>query len=156
MTRRRALLLALAALPPTAGRAAQESKPPAGDAAAARTILARVNAHRRKAGLAEVTLDARLSAAAQGHSEWMAREKRLDHRGRGGSDPGQRIEQAGYRWRAYAENIARGQRTADEVTAGWMSSAGHRRNILNRDVTQIGVGVAGRYWTLVLAAPRNW
>jgi uncharacterized protein YkwD len=42
-----------------------------------------------------------------------------------------------------------------------MHSPGHRKNILNSDVTQIGVGYAtggefGTYWTQVFGKPRTW
>ena len=41
---------------------------------------------------------------------------------------------------AYAENIARGQRTADKVMAAWLSSSdGHRENILRPSYGSIGV-----------------
>ena len=40
---------------------------------------------------------------------------------------------------AYGENIARGQRTADKVMAAWMTSDGHRANILRAGYGSIGV-----------------
>ena len=40
---------------------------------------------------------------------------------------------------AYGENIAMGQRTADKVMAAWMSSEGHRANILQASYGSIGV-----------------
>jgi uncharacterized protein YkwD len=49
------------------------------------------------------------------------------------------------------ENIAAGYTTAAAVMNGWMHSPGHRRNILRRGFTKIGLGVARsadgtRYW----------
>ncbi len=49
------------------------------------------------------------------------------------------------------ENIAAGYTTASAVMNGWMHSPGHRRNILRRSFTKIGLGVArsadgNRYW----------
>ena len=50
-------------------------------------------------------------------------------------------------WDAYsAENIARGPRDAKTVMRGWMASAGHRRNILCRSSTSIGVGLVHGLW----------
>jgi uncharacterized protein YkwD len=53
----------------------------------------------------------------------------------------------------HGENVAYGQRTPQEVMRAWMTSPGHRRNILNSRYTQIGVGSVnnGRsiYWTQV-------
>ncbi len=55
--------------------------------------------------------------------------------------------------------IAAGQRTPQDVVAAWMGSSGHRANILNCALTQIGVGHAtggsyGHYWTQNFATPR--
>ncbi len=53
--------------------------------------------------------------------------------------------------RTMGENIAMGQRSAEEVVVGWMNSEGHRENILRPTFTRIGVGcyrdAAGRaHW----------
>ena len=50
-----------------------------------------------------------------------------------------------------AENMARGAVTADAVVAMWMASSGHRANILDSRLTQIGVGAvyARGQWTVV-------
>lgn len=51
----------------------------------------------------------------------------------------------------HGENVAYGQRNPAEVMQAWMTSPGHRRNILNPRYSQIGVGSVnnGRsiYWT---------
>ncbi len=56
-------------------------------------------------------------------------------------------------WSALAENIAAGYSTPEDVMQGWMNSAGHRANILNPNLREIGVGYASisgssyvRYW----------
>lgn len=54
----------------------------------------------------------------------------------------------------YAENVAVGYQTAADVFDGWMSSAGHRANVLTCEWTRHGIGAAvsddGRtYWTQV-------
>jgi len=41
-----------------------------------------------------------------------------------------------------SENIAHGQINVNEVMQSWMLSLGHRSNILNRNFTDIGCGVA--------------
>jgi len=43
-------------------------------------------------------------------------------------------------YRRAGENIAAGQRSAEQVVNDWMNSPGHRENILNPNFTQIGVG----------------
>lgn len=121
------------------------------------SIVNSVNSHRAKAGLAPVTVDARLTAAAQGHSDHMARERILTHVGAGWTDGGMRITNAGYRWRSWAENVAAGQTTPADVMSAWMNSSGHRANILSDRAVHIGVTATKAsngviYWTMKLAA----
>jgi uncharacterized protein YkwD len=112
-------------------------------------VLALVNSERGKVGCSPLTLNAKLSKAAQDHSADMASHQNMSHTGSDGSDPGQRITAAGYSWSAYGENVAFGYSTPEEVMAGWMSSPGHKRNILDCGFKEIGVGLAqpGSYWT---------
>ncbi len=50
-------------------------------------------------------------------------------------------------WAAYSgENIARGQPSARAVMRSWMSSPGHRNNILAKSSTMIGVGFVEGVW----------
>jgi uncharacterized protein YkwD len=111
--------------------------------------VALVNSERTKAGCSPVTLNVKLTKAAQDHSEDMAAHQDMSHTGSDGSDPGDRITRAGYSWSTYGENVAYGYATAESVMAGWMSSPGHKRNILNCEFKEIGVGLAQPYdyWT---------
>ncbi|MFF8732369.1 CAP domain-containing protein [Streptomyces sp. NPDC015171] len=112
-------------------------------------ILRLVNDERSKAGCQPLTLNGKLSQAAQAHSADMASHRNMSHTGSDGSSPGDRITGAGYAWSSYGENVAYGYTTADQVMAGWMSSPGHRANILNCGFKEIGIGLAqpGSYWT---------
>jgi len=49
-----------------------------------------------------------------------------------------------------AENLARGNISADQLVAAWMKSPGHRANILDGRLTKIGVGAvyAHGQWTV--------
>jgi uncharacterized protein YkwD len=125
----------------------------------AQGFIARVveltNQERAKAGLQPLVLDAGLSNAAQAHSQDMASRNYFGHTGLDGSTVGQRLAAAGYSpldW--YGENIAAGQPTPEDVVAAWMSSPGHRANILQAQYHNIGVGYAysasatyRHYWT---------
>ncbi|MGP3923450.1 CAP domain-containing protein [Streptomyces sp. 8N616] len=108
-----------------------------------------VNNERRKAGCAPVTVNEKLAKAAQDHSQDMADSRNMSHTGSDGSSPGDRITRAGYNWSTYGENVAYGYTTPESVMEGWMSSPGHKRNILNCSFKEIGVGLAqpGHYWT---------
>ncbi|MCH5597874.1 CAP domain-containing protein [Niabella ginsengisoli] len=96
----------------------------------------------------------KLEKAASSHSAYMNNRKRLSHTGNKNSNPGTRISNAGYKWRFYAENIAMGQRTVSDVMNSWINSAGHCRNIMNKNATEMGAAKTGAYWTQVFAAPQ--
>ncbi|WBB81963.1 CAP domain-containing protein [Micromonospora sp. WMMD882] len=120
-------------------------------------IVALVNAERAKAGCGALTVDDKLTTAAQRHSEDQAATRKMSHTGSDGSNVGDRLARVGYAWRGYGENVAWNQSTPAAVMDAWMNSSGHRANILNCSVTEIGVGVArsnGPYWTQVFGTPR--
>lgn len=123
-------------------------------------VVTLTNAERARHGLRPLAADARLARAAQEHSADMVARGFFAHESPDGRQVWDRATAAGYAYRKVAENIAAGQRTAAEVVAGWMASPGHRRNILDGELTQIGVGRAdggayGVYWTQVFGAPRQ-
>ncbi|MEZ4865987.1 MAG: CAP domain-containing protein [Caldilineaceae bacterium] len=91
-------------------------------------------------GYAPLTLNARLTAAVQAYSKEMALRDHGGHVGADGSHVGDRIARAGYRWSAVAENVAYGQSTPEQVVSAWMHSEGHRRNLLNGQYQEIGIG----------------
>ncbi|MGW7365937.1 sigma-70 family RNA polymerase sigma factor [Streptomyces sp. NPDC054841] len=121
---------------------------PSGDA---EQVVALVNSERAKAGCGPVTSNDKLATAAQRHSADMAARDYFDHTSPDGTDPGDRITAAGYRWSTYGENIARGQQSPASVMDSWMNSSGHRANILNCSFKEIGVGIhdasGGPWWT---------
>jgi uncharacterized protein YkwD len=129
------------------------SATPAADSARLDRVVELTNDERRGQGLAPLTIDPRLMAAAQLHSADMARRHYFAHVDPDGKSPGDRVEAQGYRWSVVAENIAAGPRTPEDVIAAWMNSPEHRANILDSRLTQIGVGYAtaddeyGTYWT---------
>jgi uncharacterized protein YkwD len=118
------------------------------------------NVERTRGGLTALVGNARLMHAAQLHAEQMAQAGRLDHVLPNATypRPEDRLTAAAYRWQAYAENVAMGQRTPAEVVNGWMQSSGHRANIMNPTYTEMGAGYArdsnGRsYWVQVFGKP---
>ncbi|MFE6741813.1 CAP domain-containing protein [Streptomyces tubercidicus] len=112
-------------------------------------VVELVNSERRKAGCSPVTVNAKLTKAAQDHSKDMADHRNMSHTGSDGSAPDARITRAGYSWSSYGENVAYGYSSPESVMKGWMSSPGHKRNILDCSFKEIGVGHAqpGDYWT---------
>ena len=111
--------------------------------------------------VAEVTWSSTLTLAASEHSNNMANYNFFDHTGLDGSTVGTRVTAQGYTWSRVSENIAGDQISAQEVVDGWMSSEGHCINIMNSDVTEMGLACQvnsdsdyQRYWTQVFAKPR--
>lgn len=145
--------------PPPTTRPPATTKPPVpppppaggGNATYAQQVLNLTNAERSKAGCPALTLNSKLSAAAQGHSQDMATNDYFDHTGKDGSSPWDRAHAAGYP-NPSGENIALGYQTPQEVMAAWMASTGHRENILNCDSHEMGLGYVddpgrGPLWT---------
>ena len=112
----------------------------------AQNVLRRTNEERAKVSLPPLRAHSALMKAAQDYAVLMARERHFSHTGPDGSQPRDRAERSGYRGTSWGENIAMGQRTAEEVMQSWMGSTGHRANILRREYQDIGIGQAGAYW----------
>ena len=125
------------------------------DAAAAASMI---SGYRKNNGLGAVTVDPALMKLAAEQAHAMASRDQLDHDvGRGFS---QRIAGSGYDAKAAYENIGAGYHTLAEAFSGWRGSPGHRANMLQRDVTHIGIAAAYAprskykvFWALILAAP---
>lgn len=105
-------------------------------------ILAEVNVQRKKAGAPPLSANALLDKAAQRHAEDMLARGYFAHESPQKKTVRERAREAGYDWRTVGENIAEGQLTVDEVMKTWMKSPGHRRNILDPDFKELGVGLA--------------
>jgi uncharacterized protein YkwD len=106
-----------------------------------------VNKHRRSVGCKDLTWVGAVADVAQKHSDDMNRNNFFDHANPKGQSPFDRLRLAGISYTAAAENIAAGQRTAEQVLASWLSSSGHRRNIEDCRMLQHGIGLANNYWT---------
>ncbi|MDB9342068.1 CAP domain-containing protein [Nodularia spumigena CS-586/05] len=103
-------------------------------------IVELTNAQRHQAGLPELRFNPVLGAAAQKHSVDMALEDFFSHNSRNGDKPSDRAQAEGYPSTYVGENIYAGGSTPDDAFKGWMNSEGHRKNILNPDYQEIGVG----------------
>ncbi|WP_285597662.1 CAP domain-containing protein [Kineosporia sp. NBRC 101731] len=126
-------------------------------------VLALTNAERAAAGCdVKLTANAALTKAAQAHAEDMLKNNYFSHDSQNGTGAFERITAAGYTWSGAAENIAAGQATPAAVMKSWMNSAGHKANILNCSLTELGVGYAagsgaayGQYWVQDFGTPRK-
>lgn len=127
--------------------------PTPADNAAFGTLLNNV---RLANGQANVTFDARLATAAQGHSDDMLANGFLGHVGSNGSTAAQRATAAGYNWTWIAENVAQGQQSENEVMTSWTNSPLHHANNISPNAKDFGLAKAGSgqntYWTLMLGS----
>lgn len=111
------------------------------------------NRERAAHGLAPLHLNRTLSLAAQDRVADMFDKHYFDHVSPDGVQPFVWAERRGYRYRAIGENLAVGLRDAERVVDGWMNSPGHRKNILGRSFTEIGLAVAPGSPTRPYAGP---
>lgn len=112
-------------------------------------VIRLVNEIRRKNGLGTLSEDWELSRVARYKSQDMKDNNYFSHTSPVYGSPFDMIKNFGIRYKAAAENIAKGQKTPEAVVNAWMNSSGHRANILNASYTKIGVGYikSGNYWT---------
>jgi hypothetical protein len=107
------------------------------------------NAFRAEQGLGRLMPAAKLSRAARGFAEFMARTDEYGHHA-DGSSPSDRAKRAGYDYCLVSENISFQYSSAEFETAdlarryvqGWKDSPGHRANMLEPDATDVAVAVA--------------
>ena len=117
-------------------------------------VLALVNELRAENGLRALTLSATLGAAAEHHARNMAKNNVFSHTLTDGTTWQQNILNHRYLvGPATAENIAAGRSSANGVYSVWVSSPGHRANILDPKLYAIGIGRSyneaskyGWYW----------
>jgi uncharacterized protein YkwD len=104
-------------------------------------VVALVNQQRRLNGCnIDLKLVSQLASAAYGHSQDMALNNLFSHTGSDNSTMQERVDATHYQYSQLAENIAVGYATPQAVVDAWMHSAGHRANILNCTLHEIGVG----------------
>ncbi len=116
------------------------------------------NDYRAQNGLPALTFDWQLARVARYKSVDMRDKGYFSHTSPTYGSPFTMIQNFGITYTRAAENIAAGQRTPEEVVQAWMNSPGHRKNILDPNVTRIGVGYAqggsyGHYWTQMFIKP---
>jgi uncharacterized protein YkwD len=145
--------------------------PLARDAAAiSRRVLELTNdarSHARRCGgtvfqaAPPLSMNVPLEKAALEHSRDMAAHSYMDHTGRDGSSPADRITRTGYKWRMVGENLASGIMTPDDAVAGWLESPHHCANLMTARFTEMGLAFAvnpstdaGVYWTQTFGTTR--
>lgn len=101
-------------------------------------MLDSVNALRSAAGLASLTFDSKLNAAAATHARDMSIQNRPWHFGSDGSSPIDRVNRVGFDGRLIGENISETYETELETLGAWMEQPDTRRVILSPDAQRMG------------------
>ena len=117
-------------------------------------LLELINGYRQENGVGTLVPSAVLSTSATRHSEDMAahdffsRSTKESSYYPSGSSPADRAAREGYPIDVYtAENIARGQLTAEEVFEDWRGLPEHDAAMLGEQYTAAGIGHVDSYWT---------
>ena len=123
-------------------------------------VLKLTNKVRKKKGLKSLKWDETLSYSARYHAKDMGEDDYFEHDSY--DRKGKRLVkscaifdriESFIRYPFLAENISAGRTSPEEVVKAWMKSPGHKKNILDRNMTRLGVGYYyvegseyGHYW----------
>jgi hypothetical protein len=123
-------------------------------------IFTGTNQFRAQEKQASLKSNPQLGEAAQAFAVYLADTDKFSHTA-DGKEPWDRTAQAGYHYCIILENIAyeydsagfTAEALAGKFVRGWENSPGHRKNLLDPDVQDIGIGLArssrtGRYYAV--------
>ena len=99
-----------------------------------------MNQDRMNSGLSALPLDSALSKLARLKSRDMAENRYFSHTSPTYGSAADMLRSHGYVFQAVGENIAH-HATVIKSQAAFMSSDGHRRNILGKNWNRVGIGV---------------
>jgi hypothetical protein len=105
------------------------------------------NRERAARGLPPLAWNAALAEAARQHALRLAQQNSLSHQLPGEPNVAARAALAGARFRTIAENVAEGH-SAVSLHEQWMKSPPHRANLLDPQLSSVGIAVAKRNETL--------
>lgn len=124
------------------------------------SMFAQINNYRKKKGRKLFSLDPRLTKAAQAHAEDLQSRgygrKEIGgsaHVSKNGATFAKRAKAAGYRYKKLAENVAYNP-NGQQVVRQWIASKEHNQNLLDRELKECGIGIAGDVYVLKLGRPR--
>ncbi|MBE4909918.1 LysM peptidoglycan-binding domain-containing protein [Bacillus luteolus] len=113
-----------------------------------------VNQERAKHGLKPLQHRADVKNVAQKKAEDLINSNYFSHTSPNYGSPFQMLKTFGINYQAAGENIAKGQKTPQEVMNAWMNSPGHRANILKPEYDTIGVGFYHGAWVQMFIKAR--
>src|SRR3989339_311749 len=105
-------------------------------------IVNLTNQTRDNLDLPKLAVNDLLTQAAAAKAQDMAANNYFAHISPSGLTPWSWMIQAGYKYKYAGENLAVHFTSAEGVQEGWLASPSHRANIVNKNYSEIGVGVA--------------
>jgi uncharacterized protein YkwD len=105
-------------------------------------LAALVNQYRVSQGLPALKIDTTIAGLAREHSATMAKAGQLNH-----DDFPSRVRRSGLAM--CVENVGWNYRSPEGQFDGWRASPGHNRNMLDRRVDRVGIGIVADYVTLI-------
>ncbi len=105
-------------------------------------LLSNTNQKRAENGAGALSLNSKLSAAAQAKANDMASRNYWSHNTPEGNPPWVFVDAQGYPYQKIGENLAAGFSNESSTITGWMNSAAHRANMLDIAFTEVGFGYA--------------
>lgn len=108
----------------------------------ANEIIELTNKQRELLNAQPLAVNIDLMNAAQAKAENMAKEQYFSHNLPDGSAPWKFITDTGYSYLEAGENLAMTNQANDSVVNGWMNSPAHKDNVINKNFTDTGIGVA--------------
>jgi uncharacterized protein YkwD len=103
--------------------------------------------------VAKVHWDRSLYEVSRDYAKYMNRYHHFDHINLKGEDLGDRLDQKGYKWQMFGENLGIGYKRFDDVFKAWMESPSHCKMLMNELATVMGLSRTNRYWVLSMALP---
>ncbi len=106
------------------------------------SLLADTNASRSANGVASLSLNNKLDAAAQANADDMAARDYWSHYTPDGNPPWIWVTNQGYSYQKLGQNLATGFNDEQSTIDGWMASPPHRENLLDPEYKEVGFGYA--------------
>ncbi len=111
----------------------------------------------------ELIWDKKLAEIAKAYADDLAKDNEkndskflyLSHVGTDGSTLKQRLEESDYKVVYCVENIAYLKGNEPMVIDHWMNNPTSCNNIMNRQVTNMGMARSGNFWVLLFAQPKK-
>ncbi len=104
-------------------------------------LLEHTNTQRLEQGIGALALNNSLGSAAQAKAEDMAAKNYWAHNTPEGKEPWMFISATNYSYIKAAENLAYGFNNSEDTVSGWMNSPGHRANLIDANVSEVGFGI---------------